>query len=85
MFELFGWLGSALLACCGLPEAIKSLREKQSGLTWGLLLMWFIGEIFLMVYAIHLGSIPLFCNYTANVFILLPVLWYKMYPSPPQK
>lgn len=81
ILELCGWLGCVLLAVCGLPEAIKAIREKKTGLTWGLLLMWFVGEIFAIIYVIGLGSWPLLFNYGVNITILLPVLWYKMLPG----
>lgn len=30
MIDFFGWFGSLLLAICGLPQAIKSFKEKNS-------------------------------------------------------
>ncbi len=80
-FEICGWLGCILLAVCGLPEAWSAYKNKRTGLTWGLLLMWFFGEILAMIYCGSLGSWPLLFNYGVNITILLPVLWYKMYPG----
>ena len=80
-FEICGWIGCVLLAVCGLPEAIKALREKNTGLTWGLLLMWFFGEVLAMIYCASLGSWPLLFNYGVNITILIPVLWYKCWPG----
>lgn len=79
--EICGWLGCILLAVCGAPEAWKAFTEKHTGLTWGLLLMWFFGELLAMVYCIDLGKWPLLFNYGINITILLPVLWYKTFPG----
>lgn len=84
-FELCGWAGCILLAVCGVPEAIKAFREKSTGLTWGLLLMWFFGELLALIYCANLGKWPLVLNYTVNIIILLPVLWYKVWPGKAKK
>ena len=80
--EIIGWIGSILLAFCGLPQAIESYRTKSSdGLTWGLLLMWFWGEIFTIIYIIPKWHWPLIFNYTANIIFLLVILYYKIRPG----
>jgi uncharacterized protein with PQ loop repeat len=84
--EIIGWIGSILLAFCGLPQAIESYRTKSSeGLTWGLLLMWFWGEIFTIIYIIPKWHWPLIFNYTANIIFLLVILYYKIKPGNPAK
>lgn len=80
--EIIGWIGSILLAFCGLPQAIESYKTKSSaGLTWGFLLMWFVGEIFTIIYIIPKWHWPLLFNYTANVIFLSIILWYKIKPG----
>jgi uncharacterized protein with PQ loop repeat len=38
--EIIGWLGSFLLAFCGLPQCIKSWREKNSdGISLGFIVL----------------------------------------------
>lgn len=79
--ETIGWIGSILLAFCGLPQAIESWKTKNSdGLTWGLLLMWFWGEIFTIIYIIPKWHWPLIFNYTANIIFLLIIIYYKINP-----
>ena len=80
--ETIGWLGSILLAFCGLPQAIESYKTKSSaGLTWGFLAMWFIGEILTVIYIIPKWHWPLIFNYTANIIFLSVILYYKIKPK----
>jgi MtN3 and saliva related transmembrane protein len=80
--EIIGWLGSILLAFCGLPQAIESYKTKSSeGLTWGFLFMWFMGEIFTIIYILPQMVLPLLFNYTANVIFLSIIIYYKINPK----
>lgn len=80
--EMIGWLGSILLAFCGLPQAIESYRTKSSeGLTWGFIGMWFIGEIMTFVYILPQMVLPLLFNYTANIIFLAIIIYYKLAPK----
>lgn len=80
--EILGWIGSILLAFCGLPQAIESYKTKSSaGLTWGLLSMWLIGEVFTFVYILPKMDLPLLFNYTANIIFLTIIIYYKLYPK----
>jgi uncharacterized protein with PQ loop repeat len=80
--ENIGWIGSLLLALCGLPQAIESFKNKHSnGLTWGFILMWFIGEICTFVYIIPKMDFPLLVNYSANICFLIIIIYFKIYPK----
>ena len=82
--ETIGWLGSILLAFCGLPQAIESYKTKNSdGLTWGFISMWFVGEILTVIYIIPKWHWPLIFNYTANIIFLSIILYYKIKPAKP--
>jgi uncharacterized protein with PQ loop repeat len=82
--ETIGWLGSILLAFCGLPQAIESYKTKSSaGLTWGFISMWFVGEILTVIYIIPKWHWPLIFNYTANIIFLSVILYYKIKPAKP--
>jgi len=79
--ETIGWIGSILLAFCGLPQAIESFKTKNSdGLTWGFLIMWGVGELFTIVYIIPKWHWPLIFNYTANIIFISIILYYKIKP-----
>ena len=80
--EYIGWIGSILLAFCGLPQAIESYRTKNSdGLTWSFLLMWGVGEIMTIIYIIPKWHWPLIFNYTANIIFIGIILYYKIKPK----
>jgi uncharacterized protein with PQ loop repeat len=77
--ESLGWLGSILMAFCGLPQAIESIRTKSSeGLTWGFISMWFLGEILTFIYILPKMDLPLLFNYTANIIFLSIIIYYKL-------
>jgi uncharacterized protein with PQ loop repeat len=78
VMQALGWIGSFMLAFCGLPEVIKTVREGECTLTWGFLIMWGVGEICLLIPVITQGMAPfLTLNYSVNVLFLLILLWYK--------
>ena len=82
MLENIGWLGSILLAFCGLPQAIESIKTKSSeGLTWGFIIMWFLGEICTFVYILPKLDLPLLFNYTANIIFLAIIIYFKLMPK----
>jgi uncharacterized protein with PQ loop repeat len=80
--ETIGWIGSILLAFCGLPQAVESYKTKNSdGLTWGFLGMWGMGEIFTIIYILPKWHWPLIFNYTANIIFISIILNYKIKPK----
>ena len=82
MLENIGWLGSILLAFCGLPQAIESIKTKSSeGLTWGFIIMWFLGEICTFIYILPKLDLPLLFNYTANIIFLAIIIYFKLMPK----
>lgn len=84
IFDLFGWLGSAMLAICGLPQAFQSWREGHSnGISHGLIWLWFGGEILTLTYVLWNKDWPLVFNYASNVLILIPIAYFKLCPRKP--
>lgn len=78
--ETIGWIGSLLLAFCGLPQAVKCYREKSAkGIDWGFLLAWFIGELLAFLYVLPKMDLPLLVNYSANLLFLTVILYYKIF------
>ncbi len=76
--ETIGYLGGLLLAICGIPEVIRTVKDKRCHLGWPFLLLWFFGEVFMIVYAFHLWDFPLIFNYTFNIVLVGIMLWYKV-------
>ena len=80
MFEIFGWTGAVLFACCGFPQAIKTYRTKKADdISLIFLLMWFWGEIFTLAYVFEGGyeQWPLIFNYIFNIVITIYLLYAK--------
>ena len=73
----WGLVGSVFLALCGFPEAIRCYINKSCSLGWPMLIMWFIGEICVIVYAIQIKQYVLCINYVANLVFLLIMMRYK--------
>lgn len=84
MIELSGYLGAFLLAICGLPQAVQSYKQGHSnGINIATVLMWFWGEIFIIIYVLPKGDIPLLLNYAANLAIISTIARYKFWPRRP--
>lgn len=78
--EIFGWVGSALFAICGLPQALQSIKDGHSrGLNWFFLLAWLGGEIFTIIYILPKMDLPLLANYAVNLIFLGIMLKYKIW------
>lgn len=75
--EIVAWIGSVLLALCGLPIAIEAIREKKSDINLLFLLMWGGGEILTLIYVIYKKEGALTFNYMTNLVFILIVLWYR--------
>jgi len=75
---VIGYLGGLLLAICGIPEVIRTIKDRKCHLGWPFLLMWFFGEVFMIIYALNLWDLPLIFNYAFNVLIVGTMLYYKI-------
>jgi len=81
VIEISGWLGGFLLSICGIPQAYKSYKEGHSdGLDWFFFWLWFWGEVFLLIYVIPEGLLPLIINYSFNIFLPIIMIYYKWKP-----
>jgi uncharacterized protein with PQ loop repeat len=83
---MFGWIGSIMFAFCGLPQAIKTIKEGHArGMDSLFLLMWTFGEVFTLIEVLanssHLHYLVF--NYLANLVFLVVILIYKIFPRIP--
>lgn len=82
MLEVIGWIGAICFAICGLPQAIKCFRDKHAdGLDWFFLILWFTGEICMLIYILPELLIPLIVNYFANLMFVMVIIYYKIFPQ----
>ena len=78
LHTLIGYLGGFLLAICAIPEVIRTIKDKRCHLGWPFLLLWFFGEVFMMIYSVWLWDYPLMFNYGFNITLLSVMLFYKL-------
>ena len=80
-YELSGWIGSICFAFSALPQAIKCMREGHAfGVSWGMIILWTIGEWGSLIYVLPMMAIPLICNYVGNIVFCGIVTYYKLRP-----
>lgn len=80
--EVIGYIGGILLAVCGVPELIRTVKNKVCNLGWGFILLWFFGELFMFWYILDKPfDGPLFFNYLLNLLMVGIMLYYKVRPS----
>ena len=80
VLNMFGLIGTLLLAFSGLPQAIKSIKDKHSnGITNGTVLLWFFGEIIIFTYTLikYTNDYVLLINYFCNTIIVGIIFYYK--------
>lgn len=79
---LVGYVGSLLLAFCGLPQALQSLSQGHSeGVSPVFLAMWGAGEVFTIIYVLRSREKldwPLLVNYTLNLTFIGIIGWYMI-------
>ena len=76
--ETIGYMGSIFLTINAIPELFRTITDKRCHIGWPMLLLWFIGEVFMTTYAIMLWNIPLMMNYIFNFIVVVVMLAYKM-------
>lgn len=80
MLELIGWIGSIAFAICALPQAYQSYKDGHSnGVTWGLIVLWWIGEWCSLIYVIPMMKWPLIANYVGNIVFVGIITYYKIW------
>ncbi len=83
MADIIGWLGSILLAVCGAPQALKSIREGHSrGMSHSFLMFWLGGELcYLYSTAAKFGLVSwLVFNYVGNIVFVLVIIYFALFP-----
>lgn len=82
LLEIIGWIGTFFFSVCGLPQAIKSWRERSAdGISWAFLFMWMAGEILTTIYTAFQPQllVPLLVNYAFNIVLIGIIMYWKWY------
>lgn len=76
---MIGWVGSILLGICALPETIRTIQDNRCHVGWGMLLTWFLGEVFVFIHVLfYIHDIALLTNYSLNIILLIIMIYYKI-------
>lgn len=76
--ETIGWISSVALAICAIPQGILVWRNKNAdGMSAISVLLWLLGEITGIIYAISIVSYPLIFNYTIGLTVVAIINYYK--------
>lgn len=75
--ETIGYIGSIFLAINAIPELVRTIKDKRCHIGWPMLVLWFLGEIFMTTYAFSLKDMALIFNYVFNFIIVVIMLGYK--------
>lgn len=82
--NVISWIGSVLLAVCGVPEMLRTIKDKRCHIGYGMLLCWFFGEVLVFIHVFNtLHDKALLFNYGLNLAILCIMLYYKLRPKKP--
>lgn len=81
--DSIGWIGNLMLAFCGMPQAYRSFKMKNSdGLEWSFLLLWTFGLFFAFCYALTKNDVlPLLFNYFVSILFNLIIIYFKLFPK----
>lgn len=81
MNEIAGWISSAALALCALPQVLHTWRTgKTDGISLVFLTLWLVGELFGFVYIAGFDKTPwpIVVNYIANIIAIVYLIWKKV-------
>jgi len=80
--DIIGWLGSAMLMVCAIPEAILAVRRKHTHMPWNMIILLGGGEFFMFIYVLPKLDWPLIANYGVNIISMSVILYYKTRKHP---
>ena len=73
-----GWIGGVCMALCAVPEVVQCLRKGYTGCSWGLLILWFVGEVCLFAVELQHMYVPRLFNYLVNIGCLIYLIKCKV-------
>lgn len=74
---LLSWIGSFLLAICGLPIAYEAYKNKSSDISTSFLALWGAGELLTLIYVVYKEENALTFNYFSNMIFIGIIVYYK--------
>jgi hypothetical protein len=77
-FNEIGWIGGICMALCAIAEVIHCLRKGYTGCSWGLLVLWMLGEVCLCIVELQDIYMPRLVNYIVNILCLTYLIRCKI-------
>jgi len=62
---------------CAIPQAVEAYKQKVCHINGLFLVLWAVGEIFTLIYSIHIMAVPLIMNYVINGVSLTVIVYYN--------
>lgn len=88
ILEIIGWMSTFFFSVCGLPQVVKSWRERSAkSVSWAFLIMWIIGEVLATIYTSLQSHLlwPLIINYLFNIVLISIILYWKWHGDKHEK
>jgi len=82
--DAIGWLGSAMFAICGAPQAWKCFcAGNAEGISPWFIGLWLGGEIcYVVSVKMKFGWVPwMMFNYALNIFFATVIAFYLLFPQ----
>jgi len=79
LIDIIGVAGAALTTLCWLPQALKVIRERETGALSLLATAGFmVGVAFRLIYGLAIGNWPLIGSDAITLALMLPILATKL-------
>ncbi|MBD3259865.1 hypothetical protein GF371_04525 [Candidatus Woesearchaeota archaeon] len=79
IFSIIGILGLILIAVSWVPETLRTIKTRKSGLEWHFNLIYVIGSFCLIVYSVYIWDY-IFMALNAAAFVLSSInLFYTLF------
>jgi MtN3 and saliva related transmembrane protein len=79
MMEMIGIFAATLTTACWLPQALKTIRSKDtSGISLVTQIMFTLGVFLWLIYGVHLGNWPLIISNSVTFVLVSIILVLKL-------
>lgn len=73
--NIIGWFSTFCLTACAIPALYNALRTGRVAESYGLLVLWWLGEASRAIYSTQ--DLPILVNCAVNLILITPLVWWK--------
>lgn len=77
LLQITGWISQVAFCICTAPLAYQAYKDKQIYISLWFMILWTVGEVMGIVYAVQLNELPMLLNYCVNSLFLAIVWRYR--------